>query len=116
MKFLLSRGVRVEGSGHGRLRETPLHFACKDFTQECANGRLEGVKLLIDRGAQVDAKASEGRTPLHFVCLDITEESSLSRLEVARVLLGQLAPVDAKERNGCTPLHYACGADGYFTK
>lgn len=69
MKFLLSRGVRVEGSGHGRLRETPLHFACKDFTQGRVNGRLEIVKLLLDRGVQVDAKAREGRTPLHFVCL-----------------------------------------------
>jgi len=36
---------------------TPLHFAAKE-------GRTETVNLLLDRGADVNAKTENGETPL----------------------------------------------------
>lgn len=40
----------------------PLHFAA-------ANGDVELVNLLLDRGAKINAATQDGWTALHFACL-----------------------------------------------
>ncbi len=40
----------------------PLHFAA-------TNGDVELVKLLLDRGATINAATQDGWTALHFACL-----------------------------------------------
>jgi ankyrin repeat protein len=40
----------------------PLHFAAAD-------GDVESVELLLDRGAKINAATEDGWTALHFACL-----------------------------------------------
>ena len=40
----------------------PLHFAAAD-------GDIESVNLLLDRGAKINAATQDGWTALHFACL-----------------------------------------------
>jgi hypothetical protein len=60
-------------------------------------GRVETAKLLIEKGANVNAKSNDGATPLHgaaFFC----------RTEIVKLLLSHGADVDAKNIRGETPL------------
>ncbi len=60
------------------------------------------VKLLVEKGVNVNAKDVEGYTALH---LAVTEK----RLEIVRELIKSGANVNAEEYgNKCTPLHLAC--------
>lgn len=125
MKLLIEYGADL----HGKLRGwTPIHTA-----MEC--GRIEAVKLLLDNGARVDAKADNGATPLsdavsntygeEFIRLLIDhgadvnakcndgEENVLSGavmnddLEAATLLLVHGADVNAKGANGLTAISHA---------
>ncbi|WP_264688635.1 MULTISPECIES: ankyrin repeat domain-containing protein [unclassified Wolbachia] len=60
------------------------------------------VELLVEKGANVNAKDIEGYTALH---LAVTEK----RLETVRELIKSGGNVNAEEYgNKCTPLHLAC--------
>ncbi|KAK5657620.1 hypothetical protein OQA88_2692 [Cercophora sp. LCS_1] len=74
-----------------------LHFAA-------AMGRLEVVKVLLDRGAAILAD-NDGRTALHAACAN-------GHVAVAEVLLRGGANALAADRRGATPLHLA--ASGRF--
>jgi ankyrin repeat protein len=56
---------------------------------------------LLEKGADVQAKNSDGVTPLLWAC-----DMGLS--EVAMALLEKGADVQAKNSHGVTPLHWAC--------
>jgi ankyrin repeat protein len=71
---------------------TPLHVASR-------RNRIEIAKLLIDRGADVEAKV-DGWTPLHLA-------SRWNCIETAKLLLERGADVEAKDDCGQTPLHLA---------
>lgn len=58
------------------------------------------VKLLIDKGADVNAKANHDATPLH-------EAAKEGHMELAELLITRGADVNAKETFGETPLHEA---------
>jgi ankyrin repeat protein len=58
MKLLLKHGYDLKRSN--RYGKTPLHNSCD------SNGGKRTVKLLIDSGANVNSKDSDGRTPLYF--------------------------------------------------
>ena len=56
--------------------------------------------VLLDRGAEVNAKTNNGWTPLHEAALN-------GHATVAALLLDRGAEVNAKTNNGWTPLHEA---------
>jgi ankyrin repeat protein/beta-lactamase regulating signal transducer with metallopeptidase domain len=77
---------------------TPLHCASIE-------GRMELVRFLISKGADVDAKEDQGSfpqymTPLHRAALR-------GHREVAAILIANGAYVNAENRRGGTPLHLA---------
>jgi len=74
---------------------TALHFACY-FRQP------EAVRLLVERGARVDAVANNATQvmPLHSA-------ASSRNLAAARILVEQGAPVNATQRGGWVPIHAA---------
>jgi ankyrin repeat protein len=75
--------------------ETALHRAC-------AAGKLDDVKELLDRGADVNAQCNAGWTPLHKACLK-------GWVEIVRLLCERGANPDiASTDEHDTPLHDAC--------
>lgn len=87
VRSLLDSGSDVnETDGH---RLTPLHLTSTG---------VEVAKLLIERGAFVNARTKRGRTPLHSTI-------RYGNLEVVRLLLDHGADVNAKARDDGTPLH-----------
>ncbi len=71
---------------------TCLHFAAD-------NDHLAICRLLIDKGAQVDAKSSGGWTPLHY--------AAGRNVEIVRLLCDSGADVEARNNDGWRPLHFA---------
>ena len=74
--------------------KTPLHFA------SIYNTNINAARLLLDRGAQVDAMDKDANTPLHFA-------AGLGNTDMARLLLDRGAQVDSVDVNGHTPLRSA---------
>lgn len=75
-------------------RSTLLHSASW-------RGSLKCVKVLINAGADVNAKDWYDLTPLHCACTE-------SSLACAKVLVEANANVNAPSNSGRTSLHYAC--------
>ncbi|KAG4436337.1 hypothetical protein IFR05_008190 [Cadophora sp. M221] len=83
-------------SGSFREFSTPLHVAA-------SAGNPNVVKLLLEKGAKVDAFDIDDGTPLTCGVLG-------RNLEVCRILLewpGGLALLDVKQKQGHLPIHYA---------
>jgi ankyrin repeat protein len=71
--------------------DQPLHYA--------ASGALEGIlRLLLKRGADINAKGRAGMTPLHM---------SLRFPKIFKVLLQMESAVSTQDNQGNTPLHLA---------
>ncbi|WP_395460187.1 ankyrin repeat domain-containing protein [Wolbachia endosymbiont (group B) of Myelois circumvoluta] len=82
----------LESSFKKKETKRELHYAVDAKT----------VRLLVEKGANVNAKDVEGYTALH---LAVTEK----RLEIVRELIKSGAEVNAEEYgNKCIPLHLAC--------
>jgi ankyrin repeat protein len=72
---------------------TPLYWAAH-------RGFSEVVKLLIDKGADVNTTAGRGETPLHIaVCF--------GHLDTVKQLLACGAKVNCRDHSGMTPIHVA---------
>ena len=81
--------------------ETPLHVSAR-------NGHDDVVQALIEKEADVNAKANDGSTPLH-------SSAANGHQEVVRALIRAGADVNAKTDNGWTPLHWSAYAyDGHL--
>ena len=63
-------------------------------------GNVEGVKLHLADGADVNAKGYRGRTPLHLV-------AGNGHKEIVELLIAEGADINAKNRGGVTPLYDA---------
>ncbi len=72
---------------------TPLHHAA-------IMGRLDAASLLLDRGADPNARAEGGMTPLHFAAM-------LGHPEMAGLLVRRGARTDIRNGSGMMPLHLA---------
>lgn len=76
---------------------TSLHYAAGNAT--------DMITLLIDKGAEVDARDDRGFTPLRFAA------GSSNNPEVLRTLIRAGANVNATSRNGGTPLFSAAATN-----
>lgn len=86
---LLADGAPVNGRV-GDLGVMPLHLAA-------LSDRSEAVALLIERGADVNAAATDGGTPLHASAFAGCDRASRALVEAG-------ADVNAENRQGRTPL------------
>lgn len=60
----------------------------------------QGVELLVNRGADLEAQNNDGETPLHIM-------ARRRRLGCVVMLLSVGANVNAQSSDGSTPLHHA---------
>jgi ankyrin repeat protein len=71
-------------------------------TQEQA---IEAIQLLIDRGLDIDAQATDGQTAVHGAAMQGYDD-------VIRYLAAQGAKLDTPDKDGFTPLDVALGKAG----
>ena len=89
----LNQGVAIDWRNLNAASTTPLHIAAQQ-------GHEAVVRLLLGRGASIDATDQEHRTALHTAAQQGHEA-------VARLLLGHGASIDATDHESRTPLHTA---------
>lgn len=80
----------VEGSA------TPLHYAAEA-------GNVESARLLLERGADLEAQDGDGHSPLHIAAI-------MSHPKMVEFLIARGAKIDAKNKNGTTLLGLAEGS------
>ena len=75
---------------------TPLHLAC-------LNGAMDCAEYLIQKGADINARAGNGMTPLHLAVIG-------NRLEMTGYLMDHKADGNIRDKAGMSmqPLQYAC--------
>ena len=78
--------------------ETPLHIAA-------IFSRYEIAKLLISKGADVNARNDDGFTPLHQAAYSFTEGPQ--KIRTIELLISKGANVNSKGESGGTPLDIA---------
>lgn len=86
---------------HNKNEDTLLHLAS-------ANGEVEIAKLLIARGANINAKDLQGYTPLHLVVDGDCDTSArdgkpATELPLAKLLIDSGADESAKDEDGESP-------------
>ena len=99
LNLLLNAGTDTEERIAG---ETPLMLAAK-------NGHADAVKLLLDRGAQINARNPETPNPKRGMTA-LLFAAQHGHDDVVRVLLEHGADATAKDRNGRTALDLAVRA------
>ena len=71
----------------------------KDYATEAE--MAEGVRVLLDRGVDVNAANDSGETALHF--------AAQASDEIVKLLAAHGARLDVKDKNGRTPVDFAMG-------
>jgi Ankyrin repeats (3 copies) len=66
----------------------------------CKRGEAEQARLLLGKGASVNATDSNGWSPLHWACRS-------GHMSTVRLLIESGGNVNAKNKSGTTPLHLA---------
>jgi ankyrin repeat protein len=90
VKELLAMGANVNFEGNWPdIYRRPLHHAAE-------SGHVEICRLLIENGADVDARTGTMRTPLFYAALN-------SRAAACAFLVSKGANPEAKDENGLTP-------------
>ncbi len=93
VRKLLDFGINANWWASRYNHETALHASAQE-------GFADILKLLLDRGADVNASTKIGATPLMRAARN-------GRSEIVRVLLRSRADVQMKDSKGLTALHYA---------
>lgn len=78
------------------------------------NGHINCIKILVEKGIDVNSKDKEGNTSLHTVIKDCYNVEKI--LDTVKVLIELGANIECKNINGITPLHTCalCGANECF--
>ncbi|CAI6084048.1 unnamed protein product [Clonostachys chloroleuca] len=92
LEVLLDKGIAGHSHTLDKYDRTPMHHAA-------ARGRTEAVRILAQRGGDVNLKTIEGFTPLHFA-------AKIGHPSIVKVLL-ELGAKQFECSDGCTPLVYA---------
>jgi hypothetical protein len=93
-RMLEMKSIDVEA----RLRGEKDEFTCLLRAVYC--DYFDICRLLIDKGAQIEAKSSRGLTPLHLSVLR-------GHIEIVRLLCDRGADIEARSNDGWRPLHRA---------
>jgi ankyrin repeat protein len=97
LKILLDNGADINNQDFDipDYGETALHAACEI-------GDIDRIKMLIERGANINIRNEFGDTPLHCAVL-------WGDIEVVKLLINNGADVNIKDGSyeGCTPLEWA---------
>ena len=80
------------------LGRTPLLRVLTDRPYSYHRDRFDVAKLLVEHGADVNARDEDQETPLHWA-------SHLPALDLAQMLVDHGANVNARDNRGRTPLH-----------
>ena len=91
--YLVEKGANVYVTNR-KTKKTPLHNAVKNCYEEL-------VKVLVNKGADVNAEDDIRQTPL----LILAHFAKDSFEPIADILLNNGAVIDAQEQYGYTPLH-----------
>jgi ankyrin repeat protein len=83
---------------------TPLHIAAD-------RASLAAARLLLDRGANVNARAADGSTALH-----VAASTFCIYKRLIRMLVDAGADIDAADSAGRTPLHVLAAGKGRYRK
>lgn len=94
VKEAIDDGAGVNAIESENTKYTPLHVAV------VKEGKQEIVKLLLERGADIESKDQYGQTPLHWAAIK-------NDLEVLKVLVKKNANLNAKNEFGNSALHLA---------
>jgi uncharacterized protein len=93
VKSLLEMGANPNISSNNQLKVSPIHSAC-------AISNFHIAELLINNGADVNARQMQGVTPLHSAAHN-------GQTLLAKLLIHNGADLNAKMENGLTPLSLA---------
>ncbi len=126
VKFLIEKGAQVDARSNNG--STPLHRAAQASIsnrylfrlfclpsihpdndrdiEEVRQRPLEMIQLLLENGAQVDARDEDGNTPL------IVAAKGTDRPEIIQLLIEKGAKVNARNNDGWTPLMVAARGAG----
>ena len=91
-RMLKMRNIDVE-SRDSKYGWTCLHAAA-------GSGQLDMCRMLLEKGAQMNAKESDGMTPLHYAC-------HRDHIEIVRLWCDRGSNIEAINIKGGTPLYYA---------
>ena len=100
VKILLRYGADIEARGTLKIGNEVVE-GCKPLWAAAASGRLDVVKLLIKRNAEVGGGTSKGSTPLRAAAND-------GHLDIVRCLVESGADVNSRNYYESTPLRVAC--------
>ena len=132
IKFLMENCQSIDFNAKNYDGSTAMHYACAD-------GNLDIVQTLMDRGIMLNETNFDGRTALHEACyhgqvrivhflvsnrfnvkaMDHNERTPLHEacenpcVEMVQLLIDNGSDVNADDDDGKTPLHEAC-ANGYL--
>jgi len=85
---------------YGGPRDSEPTQMCKSLVQAAADGDVEQVKSLIEKGADVNGRGKNRNSPLHCA-------ADQGHRDVAELLIRKGADADSKNVMGDTPLHVA---------
>ncbi|KAJ3459672.1 hypothetical protein MRS44_015745 [Fusarium solani] len=86
-------------------REFPGFEGRSPFLLAAANGDLEAMKLLMDKGVNTKATDDDGCTALHLVAESSADDKTKER--AVEFLVKDGADVNARDNRQCTPLDYS---------
>lgn len=93
VKFLLDKGANPNIASNNQFKVTPIHSAC-------AISHFDIAELLIEHGADANAKQMQGVTPLHSAAHN-------GQTKLSKLLIDNGADINAKMDTGQTPLFMA---------